>query len=340
MIFIFSTNANAQLVINAGGNKTICPGSSVSIGGSPTASGGAAPYNYLWTPSATLSSANVANPIATPTTNTTYYVTVIDSLGNRATDSVTVKLYPVAYMGAGRDTSVCKSQPAHLGNSTNSTAGGTTFYWSPSTYLNNTAAPNPTCNATSTITYTLVVTSTTCPPETTTVTVTIKPPPVINAGPDVTINEGTNVTLTGSGATSYTWTPSTNLSSPNTAVTQAEPIVTTEYILYGEQDGCVGSDTIIVKVIPETKLVIYNTFTPNNDGVNDTWFIGNIWQYPNNVLNVYNRYGKLVYHAENYQNSWKGEGTGNTDLPAATYYYILDPGDGSAKYHGSVTIIR
>ncbi|MEO6884208.1 MAG: gliding motility-associated C-terminal domain-containing protein [Bacteroidia bacterium] len=339
-MLVFATNANAQLVVSAGSNQTICLGDSVTIGGSPTATGGRAPYNYLWTPSASLNQNNIANPKASPTSTTKYYLTVVDSLGNRATDSVTVSLYQVNYMGAGRDTSVCKNQPAQLGNSANSSAGGITFYWSPATGLNNAAAPNPTATVSTTTTYTLIINSTTCPPETSIVTITVKSPPAVEAGANVTINEGQNVTLTGSGASIYSWTPANNLSSPNTAITQAEPIVTTQYILYGEQNGCIGSDTVTVFVIPDSKLVFYNTFTPNGDGVNDTWFIGNIWQCPNNVLDVYNRYGKLVFHANDYQNSWRGLGTDNNNLPSATYYYILDPGNGTGKYHGSVTIIR
>ncbi|OFY79200.1 MAG: hypothetical protein A2281_14650 [Bacteroidetes bacterium RIFOXYA12_FULL_38_20] len=62
-------------------NKSICNGESVVIGGSPTATGGTAVYTYSWSPSSGLSSTTVANPTASPTTTTTYTLSVIDYTG-------------------------------------------------------------------------------------------------------------------------------------------------------------------------------------------------------------------------------------------------------------------
>ncbi|MDN3673743.1 gliding motility-associated C-terminal domain-containing protein [Flavobacterium branchiarum] len=93
-------------------------------------------------------------------------------------------------------------------------------------------------------------------------------------------------------------------------------------------------------------LVVYNEFTPNNDGANDFFKIEGIENYPNNNLSVYNRYGALVYKQNRYNNDW--DGTTNVSgainkgdrLPAGTYYYVLDTGaDGAAKT-GWLAIIR
>ncbi|MCM5663567.1 PKD domain-containing protein [Galbibacter mesophilus] len=90
-------------------------------------------------------------------------------------------------------------------------------------------------------------------------------------------------------------------------------------------------------------LTIYNEFSPNRDGVNDFFTIDCISQYPNNRLEVYNRWGSLV-HAENrYNNDWDGTTDGKaTDkvLPVGTYYYILDLGDGSEPTSGWLYIIK
>lgn len=75
---------------NAGPDASICPGQTVTIGGSPTATDGNAPYTYSWTPSGSLNSATVANPDASPTATTTYTVVVTDASGSTATDDVTV----------------------------------------------------------------------------------------------------------------------------------------------------------------------------------------------------------------------------------------------------------
>ncbi len=78
----------------AGSDQTVCAGSAVGIGGSPTANGGTAPYTYSWTPATGLDDAMAANPTATVTHTTTYTVTVIDQNGCTASDSVVLTLVP------------------------------------------------------------------------------------------------------------------------------------------------------------------------------------------------------------------------------------------------------
>lgn len=93
-------------------------------------------------------------------------------------------------------------------------------------------------------------------------------------------------------------------------------------------------------------LVVYNEFSPNNDGANDTFIIDCIENYPNNKLTVYNRYGSLVYDKKNYSNDWDGtsnvSGAINRDdkLPTGTYYYVLDIGDNSPAKTGWLAITR
>ncbi len=82
--------ALAQLTANAGADRILCAGSTTTLGGTPTASGGQGPYTYLWTPGGGLSSNSVANPVANVTTTTTYTVTVTDGNGNSTTDQVVV----------------------------------------------------------------------------------------------------------------------------------------------------------------------------------------------------------------------------------------------------------
>jgi gliding motility-associated-like protein len=85
-------------------------------------------------------------------------------------------------------------------------------------------------------------------------------------------------------------------------------------------------------------LFFYSAFTPNNDGDNDFFYIGNLNKYPENNLKIYNRYGKLIYNISNYDNSWDGNYLGNA-VPTGTYFYIFN--DGKDKlYKGSVTILR
>ncbi|WP_223710991.1 PKD domain-containing protein [Flavobacterium potami] len=82
-------------------------------------------------------------------------------------------------------------------------------------------------------------------------------------------------------------------------------------------------------------LKIYNEFSPNDDGQNDFFYIDCIDQYPDNQLEIFNRWGNLVYYKKGYNNTWDGkEESSSKTLPEGTYFYILDLGDGSKKTSG------
>jgi gliding motility-associated-like protein len=84
---------------------------------------------------------------------------------------------------------------------------------------------------------------------------------------------------------------------------------------------------------------LFNQISPNGDGINDTVYINCIGDYPNNTLEVYDRYGNEVFTANGYDNTWMGTGK-NGDLPKGTYFYILDLGDGTEVRKGWIQIIR
>lgn len=84
---------------------------------------------------------------------------------------------------------------------------------------------------------------------------------------------------------------------------------------------------------------IPNSFTPNNDGVNDDWNITNITEYPNLTIRIFNRAGVEVYHSRGYHSPFNGK-VNNKDLPVGTYYYLIDLGTGCDPYRGPLTILR
>ena len=85
-------NQPPVLVADAGTNTTISSGNSIQIGGSPAASGGTATYTYSWSPATGLSNTTIANPIASPLTQTTYTLVVTDSKGCSDNSAVTVSV--------------------------------------------------------------------------------------------------------------------------------------------------------------------------------------------------------------------------------------------------------
>lgn len=86
-----------------------------------------------------------------------------------------------------------------------------------------------------------------------------------------------------------------------------------------------GCDTTTVSIFIECiELTIFTAVSPNNDGVNDFFYIAKIEEFPDNHLWVYNIWGSLVYEATAYRNNWPGTWGADTDLPDGTYYYMLE----------------
>ena len=97
-----------------------------------------------------------------------------------------------------------------------------------------------------------------------------------------------------------------------------------------------------------SQLFIPNAFSPDGDGINDTWTIrGGLYNYPNNNLVIFNRWGLKVYEADGYNNNWDGTNKGNTNsgndskLPSGTYFYVLDlNGNGKNVKKGFIYLTR
>lgn len=137
------------------------------------------------------------------------------------------------------------------------------------------------------------------------------------------------------------WTPSTTLSSSILVNPIAQPDSSTiYYVTVTGPSGCTDSDQTLVEVVLPIK--IPNAFTPNDDGNNDSWVIEGLESYNNATLEVFNRWGSLVYKSSGNIVWWDGYRNGQV-MPVATYYYILDLGitnDETDKYTGSVTLVR
>jgi gliding motility-associated-like protein len=250
--------------------------------------------------------------------------------------------YSQFIVNAGTDYSICLGDTAYLGGSPTATGGDQpyTYTWTPTQGLNNANAANPFAQPTATTQYTVVVRDDSNRVKTDIIVISVNEPPTISAGNDVTIYTGQSTQLQGTGGVSYVWWPNSGLSSNNVSNPSAFPNTTTTYYVAGfDANGCVGFDNVVITVIETDSLFTYNAFSPNADGDNDFWIIGNIEKFPENSLFIYNRYGREVYRAKPYINNWSGRSQGE-EVPAGTYYYIIDTGTGKALRYGSVTIVR
>ncbi|HPG73164.1 MAG TPA: gliding motility-associated C-terminal domain-containing protein, partial [Bacteroidales bacterium] len=107
-----------------------------------------------------------------------------------------------------------------------------------------------------------------------------------------------------------------------------------------DANGCAfEAGAVILSDRNEDCLIIPNAFTPNADGINDTWIIENIGLFPGAVVQVFNRWGQLLYDSSMQDGNWDGFYEGNP-VPTGTYLYIIRLYAGGAHYSGTVTVVH
>jgi len=164
-------------------------------------------------------------------------------------------------------------------------------------------------------------------------------PPTVKFDKNIAINYGSStqlIPITTGNIAAYKWSPATGLSSATEANPTANPTATTTYsLVVTNAEGCEEQASITVAV----GVSIPSVFTPNGDGINDTWNIPALVNYPNCNVSVYNRFGGLVFQSKGYDKAWDSRYNGKV-LPQGTYYYVINTDSGSSPLTGSVTIIR
>ena len=146
---------------------------------------------YSWSPAGLLSSSTIPNPTILQDTSSTYYLTVTDSLGCTATDSVFVGHQPDPVVTLTNDTAICLGDTIQL-----QAGGGDTYSWTPGSSLSSTVGPNPSAFPTSTQTYQVVVSDSIGCSSTDSVTITVLTPPSVQLMNDTSICSGDSIILT------------------------------------------------------------------------------------------------------------------------------------------------
>lgn len=169
--------------------------------------------------------------------------------------------------------------------------------------------------------------------------IVVMAPPSIALAPDLMILQGEEVRLLpATDATTFRWVPATGLDDPYAREPVAKPDESIVYTLIaGNEYGCIDSASVRITVLPAPD--IPNGFTPNGDGVNDTWEILGVEEYPDLKVLVVNRWGNPVFTSAGYQTPWDGRMNGSP-LPPATYYYIISSPMLQRPLKGPVTILR
>ena len=112
------------------------------------------------------------------------------------------------------------------------------------------------------------------------------------------------------------------------------------FVMLMNQGVCATVDTALY--ILNYNLFIPDAISPNGDGSFDELYIQNIKKFPNNKVEIYNRWGSLLYEAKGYNNEsvvWDGTHNGSV-LPVASYYLIVDLGNGSDPISHTLSIFK
>ncbi|MDB5134288.1 MAG: type sorting protein [Mucilaginibacter sp.] len=235
------------------------------------------------------------------------------------------------------DALICSGESTRL-----SASGGLYYKWTPATGLDHDDVPNPIATPTQTTTYSVKVSNDGCYDDTKSVAITVNNKPTANGGGNRKMFVGQSImlngTVTGDEITNIYWTPTTGLDNPTSITPIANPTDSIIYTLNVVSKNC-GTATSIVDVRVYKKITIPNTFSPNNDGINDYWDIDALIAFPESTTMIYNRNGQKVYQSKGYNKSWDGT-YNNSPLPTGTYYYVIDLKNNTPVISGWVLIVR
>lgn len=234
--------------IDAGENIAICRGSSVTLKVSGS------PGSCVWEPRTGLSNYTSRTPEATPETTTTYRITVLGANGCRTTDSVTVAVDDYMRVNAGDDRIICRGDRVQL----HAVSPTTIYRWEPADGLDNPVSATPVASPTVTTTYQVTALGADGCTGVDEVTITVLPRPVLNAGSDYELCEGTSIVIALQGSEGeITWKPSVGVSDPHSRAPVVAPQTTTVYTVTLTNAGnCSTTASIRVVVLPKPIMTV------------------------------------------------------------------------------------
>lgn len=251
---IIVTVDNPNPNISVGPDTGFCAGDTIQL----FASGG---VSYIWSPASGLSSVNVPNPLAFGVGTIEYFITGTDVNGCQNVDSVFVTGDSIPFIQLRSDTSVCLNDSVQLGGNP-SGPGNATFAWNSVSSLNDPNSDNPWASPLITTQYILTVTSVGNCATSDTVNITVFNLPNITTSNDTQICEQDTVSIFAAGGLGYNWNPQFSLGSPNLAITDAFPVISTHYIVsVTDVNNCIGTDSVFIQVNP----------IPNVDAGQNSW---------------------------------------------------------------------
>lgn len=298
------------------------------------------PFDQInWQSTLPLSCADCSDPTIVATSSGWVIAAVMDSNGCSTIDSLWVSLFPDYTISAGPDTTLCASDTVAL-----FAQPGIQFEWQPTASLSSPLVADPVAFPAQNTTYTVIGEDSNGCVDSHTVEVLVNPAPFVDAGPDLSLFVGELGILTGQGNGSPAWSPPIGLDDPFTFTpTVSLPVDSQLYRLTViDAIGCENADSVWVRVVVPEVITIPNAFSPNGDGQNDFFHIPALQYYELISIQVFNRWGELLYQSATNEPGWDGNHQG-VPQPAGTYIYQIElqtPIGLPLRKQGNVTLFR
>ncbi|MES2479820.1 MAG: DNRLRE domain-containing protein [Bacteroidota bacterium] len=325
------------IINNKPKDTSVCSGANLQLNASGV-------KTYQWSPASELDSPNKSNPTVVNIINPkTLIVMGTDANGCIAYDTIKIKLNPsVTVSVTPQNLLACSEDTVDFVAS-----GALSYKWYPSEGLSNDSIANPKHHVTKSQTYIVKGKSAAGCEGVDSITVNIYPSPKVDAyafaNENIVRCKGDEVTISATGASTYSWSPAEFCAFPGSSSTSVYPTKNTVFTVTGTNDnGCKATDTISVIYEGKEKVYVPNVFTPNNDQINDKIGIVDECNIVLLSFDIYNRWGQNVYSGYNISDKWDGNYNGKPcDL--GTYFYLIKARtlEGqSVEFKGDITLMR
>lgn len=338
-------NVDALPIIFPGIAFRICAGDTMQLNAGPNVTAA------VWEPELYMDDSTLVSPKVWPPDSIVYRVTGANSTGCSISRIVRINVIEkiVAELEVA-DTLLCEGNAVQINlNVLEASVVDTAVKWTPGTFLNSTIIEDPLFNGPhGNYTYTAIISGAHCIADTVQLNIEVAPKPSLEAGDDQIVAVGTQVQLWAASPNpvNYSWTPSvdsftcTDCRRPFVTVTQSQVV----YAHAINEWGCIANDSVVLSTVGCDPQAVFvpNTFTPNNDDLNDRLYVRGIGLTKLEYFRVFDRWGRLVYESTNINEGWDGNINGhNADI--ATYVYVIKAicsSNAEVIKSGDVTLVR
>ena len=314
-------------------NQEICHGNSTSINAS-----GAMGYN--WAPNYSISSLTDPSVVVNPLVSTNYTITSYNFSGTvvcSETKMMPIIVVPQVTPSISNNMVICAGEKTTLNAS-----GGNTFVWTPSVSLNQSNIPGVVASPSVSTTYSVHISNSAYCGHDATVSVIVNPNPIVFAGRDTTYNLDEPMFISAKGTGTLTWTSGEGIFCNVCPDSKINATRSGCYVIETVNEfGCKAKDDVCIEVTTNSGVFIPNAFTPNDDNINDVFYVYG-YSISEVTMDIFDRWGEKLFSSNDQKVGWNGTYKGANCKSEVYVYKVSYKGlDGKKEFKtGHVSINR